>query len=106
MTGKGIAKAFALIANVYGKRFDIPADPAKARLKAEVWADLLDDVPDDLGLAAFRAYCQAHGDWPPTPADVRELHRPTCSCPQLARPGPRPGTLPAGSATRAGACPP
>ena len=73
MTGKGIAKAFALIANVYGKRFDIPTDPAKARLKAEVWADLLDDVPDELGLAAFRAYCQGRGDWPPTPADVREL---------------------------------
>ena len=73
MTGKGIAKAFALIANVYGKRFDIPADPAKARLKAEVWADLLDDIPDDLGLAAFRAYCQGRGDWPPTPADIREL---------------------------------
>ena len=51
MTGRAIAKAFALIANVYGKRFDIPADPAKARLKAEVWADLLDDVPDELGLA-------------------------------------------------------
>jgi hypothetical protein len=73
MTGRGIAKAFALIANVYGKRFDIPTDPAKARLKAEVWADLLDDVPDELGLAAFRAYCQAHGDWPPTPADVRKF---------------------------------
>jgi hypothetical protein len=73
MTGRGIAKAFALIANVYGKRFDIPADPAKARLKAEVWADLLAEIPDELGLAAFRAYCQGHSDWPPTPADIRKL---------------------------------
>jgi hypothetical protein len=73
MTGRAIAKAFALLVNVYGTRFDIPSDPARARTKADVWGDLLSDIPDDVGLAAFRAYCAKHGDWPPAPAHIRDL---------------------------------
>jgi len=73
VTTQGITKAFALLASVYGARFQIPQDAKQARFKADIWADLLDDIPDEVGIAAFRAYCRSHGDWPPTPANIREL---------------------------------
>ena len=73
MTTQGITKAFALLASVYGARFQVPQDAKQARFKADIWADLLDDISDEAGLAAFRAYCRSQGEWPPSPAHIREL---------------------------------
>ena len=75
MTGRTITAAFALCAVTYGVRFQIPANPGEANFMAETWADLLRDIDDETGFAAFRRYC-ATSKHPPTPADIRELAAP------------------------------
>jgi len=81
MTGQGIAKAFALLVNVYGARFSIPQEQTEARMKAQVWAELLAEIPDEAGLVAFAAYCKRNSDWPPTPAHILDLARTSAKLP-------------------------
>lgn len=71
MTPQTISRAFALCAATYRERFQIPSDPDEARFMVEVWADLLRDVPDRLGFAAFERHCTSEKH-APTPADIRE----------------------------------
>ena len=72
MTPQSISKAFALCAAMYRERFQIPTDKGEARFMIEVWADILADVPDETGIAAFRRHCETDSR-PPTPADIRNL---------------------------------
>ncbi len=70
MTAPEITKALAACRACYGARFRIPDDPAEARVMVETWTLLLNDIPDELGMAAFAAHCRANVH-PPTPADIR-----------------------------------
>jgi hypothetical protein len=72
MTAVAITKAFAACSACYGARFRVPTDQDELRAMLETWMFLLNDVPDELGMAAFATHCRT-SPHPPTPADVRAL---------------------------------
>jgi len=72
MTASAITKAFAACSASYGARFQVPSIPEEARAMVETWMLLLNDLPDELGMAGFATHCRTSVH-PPTPADIRKL---------------------------------
>lgn len=75
MSPKSILQAFAICSSFYGSRFQTPSDPQELKIMAGLWVEALADLPDEIGLAAFKQ----HGSQkrvPPTPADIRSLIAP------------------------------
>ena len=75
MNIKAILQGFTICSTFYGARFQTPSDPKELQLMARLWADALADVPDELGVDAFRLHGRA-SDRPPTPADILRLAGP------------------------------
>jgi hypothetical protein len=75
MTPKAVLVGFAICASFFGARFQTPSDPRELEIMTNLWSEALADIPDELGVAAFKQY-GAREDHPPTPADIRRMASP------------------------------
>lgn len=75
MSPKGVLQGFTICASFYGSRFQTPSDPRELEIMAGLWAEVLADLPDELGVAAFKQH-GSQAPHPPTPADILRLTAP------------------------------
>jgi hypothetical protein len=75
MNVKAILQGFTICSSFYGARFQTPSSSRELQLMANLWADALSDISDEIGVAAFRQHGRV-SDRPPTPADIRGLTGP------------------------------